>query len=221
MAEFIEKNPAAAIKVPQVGERTRTLHRSERVLVRRRAGSHLRRALLALEESACRPQEMRILEWDHIQPKTGPGQIAGNLADGKHWFELQDYKAKDRRSDRREARVIGITPRLGRLLDRLRRDNPDARGVIFPAPCGRAWTPNAFRCAFRRLRIQLDRAGLLDVRGLVPYTYRHTRATALARQLKNPLLLQRWMGHAKIETTAKYCHFSIEDVVAIGRRRWK
>lgn len=218
VAELVPRNPAAKVKVPRNGFRSRVLTRAERVIVRRNAHKSLRMASLAMEQTGCRPQELRSLTWEMIFPKPGPAAIAGNLGDGHHYFRLEDYKAKDRRREQWMPRVIPITPRLGRLLMRLRCRVESPTGVIFRSVTGRAWTPNGFRCAWRRLRLRLSALRLVDVNGLVPYLYRHTAATDLARSGISAHLLKEWMGHAKVETTARYCHFSIVDLLAIGRR---
>lgn len=221
VAELIPTNPAAKVYVPKNGRRTRVLIRSERVLIRKSCNKSLYRATLAMEETACRPQELRILTWEMIFPRVGTAAICPTMGNGRHWFQLSEYKGKDRRSDPSKPRIIAITPRLGRLLDRMRRHDPNAKGVIFLGPSGRPWTANAFRCQFRRLRAKLQRLGRVDTSGLVPYVYRHTRATELARSGASAHLLKEWMGHSKVETSAAYCHLQIEDVLALGRRRWK
>lgn len=221
VAELLPANPARAVKVPKNGQRSRVLLRAERVTIRRRCGAALRSAILAMEQTACRPQELRELTWEMIQPRSDTAQIAGTMGKGYHWFRLESYKSKERRSDQSTPRIIAIPPRLGRLLDRLKRAAGNAAGPIFKAPCGRAWTPNGFRCAFRRLRGKLDAAQVVNVVGLVPYLYRHTRATELARSGVNAVMLRDWMGHARVETTGRYCHFKEGDLSAIARRPWK
>lgn len=221
VAEMLPTNPARAVTVPKNGQRSRVLIRSERVLIRRHAERYLRRAILAMEQTACRPQEVRLLTWEMIFPKPGAAAIAGGMASGRHWFRLESFKSKERRSDQSKPRIIAIPPRLGKLLDRLRRAEPSPSGIIFKGPSGRAWTPNAFRCAFRRLRSKLAAGRKVDVSGLVPYLYRHTRATELARDGVNAHVLKEWMGHARVETTGRYTHFNEMDLGAIARRPWK
>lgn len=221
VAELLPRDPAANVRVPRNGQRSRVLSRLERVVIRRRCSPALRAALVALEETAMRPQELRALTWQCLFGPGGPARIRAALGDGRHWFQLEEYKGRNRRADGSRPRVIVITPRLGRLLERLARSDPPPTDHVFNSPSGRPWTANALRCAFRRLRSRLAQAGRVDSVGIVPYTYRHTRASALARDGVNAMLLKEWMGHSRVETTARYCHFALQEVSAIGRRRWK
>lgn len=220
-AEFIDESPTATIKPPKCGRRRRILNRRERVSVRRMSVRKLRDSILAIEESGCRPDEMRTVEWQHIQPTTWRVHGAHRLATGRYYFELDDFKAKDRMEDKSATRRIVITRRLGRLLARLWAKKPCASGKIFAGPSGKAWTSNALRCAFRRLRERLKDSEVIKPSGLVAYTYRHTKATNLARSGMSAHLLKEWLGHAQVSTAAVYCHFAIRDLLRWGSRRRK
>jgi integrase len=219
VAELLPANPAAHVRTPRLGRRCRVLSRAERVLIRRHCDRALYRALLAMEQTACRPQELRALTWSMVRGPAGHAVPGADLGDGRHYFELRDYKSRDRRADPTRPRIIPITPRLGRLLNRLRRAGRWSDDVIFRSSSGRPWSANALRCAFRRLRRRLQRERDIDLAGVVPYTYRHTRATDLARAGLNAHQLREWMGHTRVETTAVYCHLTVEDMLQIARRR--
>lgn len=218
-AEYLDESPTAKIKPPKCGRRRRTLNRRERVTIRRMIGRAFRDSILAIEESGCRPDEMRTVGWTHIKPTTWRVHGAHRLASGRYWFELEEFKARERREDRSATRKIVITRRLGRLLARLWASRPGSSGPIFVGPSGRSWTSNALRCAFRRLRASLEGSEIVKPAGLVAYVYRHTKATALARKGMSAHLLKEWLGHAKVETAAVYCHFAMRDLLRWGRRR--
>lgn len=48
----------------------------------------------------------------------------------------------------------------------------------------------------------------LNLKEKSPHCLRHSRATLLAGETKNFLLIQQWLGHTKQETTAQYIHLA-------------
>lgn len=102
-----------------------------------------------------------------------------------------------------------MSPRLWKLLCRLGRGLGELRGPILRSTSGRAWSANAYRCAFRRLRERLHN---VDRSGLVPYLYRHTKATELARGGVNARLLADFLGHASLDLLSWYVHPSEADL---------
>jgi len=109
MAELVERNPFRNVrKPPQIGRR-RIMSRREELRTLRRAHPRFREFLFAMRESMARPQEIRAVTWDdlHYSPAAG------------HFFALEEYKGRNRRSSPADVRIIPITPRLARLLARL------------------------------------------------------------------------------------------------------
>ncbi|MFL5181568.1 MAG: tyrosine-type recombinase/integrase, partial [Microvirga sp.] len=51
-------------------------------------------------------------------------------------------------------------------------------------------------------------------RGYRWHDNRHTRATRLLRRSGNLKMVQKLLGHQKIETTAKYAHVTMDDLRA-------
>ncbi len=62
----------------------------------------------------------------------------------------------------------------------------------------------------------LERAGC---RRLTPYSCRHTAATTLALENIPPSVLQKIMRHAKLSTTEKYIHVSIDPMLEAVNKR--
>jgi integrase len=221
-------NPAKKIKRPTPGQRTRTLTRAEQVLVRRHAPRHIRDLLTMMEETLARPQECRPLRWDEMR------------ADGKV-FALTEFKAKRRRKDGVAVRTLGITPRLRRLLVRLRRRmDPDfgrfvdGQGVEIPISPRRATQlarlrnpgihpeillgtkgqPLQTSHVCKSLRLIRAKLGLNKGEPVVFYTWRHTGGTRATRNGIRDARLAYLMGHSSTRTTAKYQHLDADDVIS-------
>lgn len=162
-AKIMDANPFKGVERPRLGIRKRILNDVERVALMRRSKPSYRRFLVALRETMARPQEVRELCWEEIAWEEKPRGIVAALRSGLAYFVLEEFKARDRRLDPDAPRVIPISPRLGRLLARLRTRCRVTEGRIFRNDREEDWTPNALRCRMRRLRkrvgIQRDRRG--------------------------------------------------------------
>jgi len=216
-AQAAELSPCEGIEVPRSGRRSRILSRLERVRLRRRAGVRLRALVVALEETACRPLEARQLAWEQLRTVGGVPLTRKVLEGGSAYFELVKYKGQSRRRDKTERRFIAISPRLGRLLWRMRSRLRNVTGSVFTSPSGRAWTANALRCAWRRLVTAVARIAAVDLVGLVPYLYRHTKATELAAQGTHGRLLADFLGHSGLEMQSVYVHLKPADLCQVLR----
>lgn len=217
VAKWIKKNPFKGIHVPKSGRRTRLLTKLEWVMMRRRSGEASRRAILASQETASRPEEVRKFRWEWIHSTKGDPLSKESLTGGFSYFVLTNYKGRSRRSDPNKPRVIPISPRLGRLLWRMRSRMSVFAGLVFLSHRGREWTANGWRCAWRRLRERLAAKHGVNPVGLVPYLARHTKATDLARKGNNARLLADFLGHATLEMTSWYIHSSADDLCAMLR----
>lgn len=207
--ELIDRNPFATIKRPRPGRRRRILGRDELLRLLRAAAPDFRAFLLAMRETIARPQEIRGLRWELLRWDAALQTREQALIAGDARFELQDYKARERRADPDAPRVILVSARLGRLLTRLAARGEHADGFIFRNSEKRPWSSNAVRLRVKRLRrrTKLER----DSRGelLVAYTLRHSGATAATINGVPDRVLAELMGHTSTRTTARYQHLSI------------
>ena len=115
----------------------------------RRSGAPMRRLLLALDWTLCRPGELAKLKWEHIHVE-------------QHVAILPDHKTK--RTGK--PKIIALIPKMLRLLDWLQQQsNSDC---VFMNSRGRPWTQTAI--AQRMVHIR-ERASLGN--DVVAYTMRH------------------------------------------------
>lgn len=80
---------------------------------------------------------------------------------------------------------------------------------LFPG-CGNEWLRRPW-AIIRHLM------GKDDDPQFVPHMLRHTCATRLSQAGVSLTLIKEWMGHTTIQTTARYAHFSPEDLRAAAR----
>ena len=194
-------NPFNRVTRPRAGQRSAVLDQADEIRLRRRANPALRAMLLALILTGARPGELRALRWSDYRL-------------GRHpHFILAAFKARDRRGDRRQVRILPVVPRLARLLERLRRRGPARSAPVFRNAEGQAWTGDALARAFRRLRRRFDLA-----EDLVPYSLRHTAATRATSAGVRDRVLAELLGHTSTRTTARYQHPEAADLHRAARR---
>jgi integrase len=225
---LVNANPARKLKLPPTGQRTRTFSRRELVVLKRRARRHIRDLVLMMEHTFARPQECRPMCWRHIRE------------DGAA-FVLTDFKAKRRRKDNLAVRVIAITPRLARLLERLRRRQSPDFGVFVgsdgqPIPIsprrakqlarlrlgageypeillGTTGKPLTTGPVCKSIRLLREKLGMDKGEPIVLYTCRHTSGTRMTRDGRNQAEIANAMGHASQRTTERYQHLTGDDVI--------
>lgn len=214
-------NPLEGMRKQTTGKRLRILSQPEAIALLRGTCPAFRRFLLALRESIARPQEIRAVRWIDIrQPGGAPADSAAIYA-GRSFFLIEDGKGFNRRTDQSSVRIVPISPRLGRLLLRLRAADASEATPLFRNSRGKPWSANAVRCRLRRLR---GRAGVTaDARGenVVAYSWRHTGATAAAAAGLRDFTLAQILGHASPRTTARYVHLQAADALDACKRLWE
>ncbi len=211
-AGLLDTNPIARVKQPSKGMRRRILQPRECVKLLRAVKQDFRRLLIAYRETMARPAELRRATWADVQTDVPDLSIDNALRRGRACIVLYEFKDRTSRRDATAPRVILLSPRVCRLLLRLRIHGVRQTRQIFTTAAGRAWTPNAVRCRFRRLRAKLliER----DARGetIVPYTFRHTGATWAAAAGVRDRVLADVLGHVETKTTARYQHLLLEHL---------
>lgn len=220
-AGIIEANQLARVKGPRKGYRRRILAPNEAAKILRATTPDLRRLLLAYRETYARPQELRLATWEDIQGDDPTKTVRQALEECRAAIVLYEFKDGAKRIDQERPRVILLSPRVCRLLVRLYDRAVNRSGPIFRTARGRAWTSNALRCRFRRLRSRLSLRR--DKRGeqIVPYTFRHSGATNAAAKGVRDRLLADVLGHIETKTTARYCHLQLEHLRAAMRNVWR
>ncbi len=217
-AGLLKQNPFAKVRAPGRNQRKRILTPQEIQRFIHRCRPRPRAFLLALRETLARPQEIRALQWDDLQPEQPATPLEEALPAGRAVFVLHDFKDRARRRDPDAPRVLLVTRRLGRLLLRLRGEEATPEGAVFQNSHGKPWTKNAVRCLMRRLRKRLgyDR----DKRGehIVAYTFRHSTATLAASKGIVDRVLADLLGHVETRTTARYQHLNVGHIRAAMAR---
>lgn len=215
-ARLIDVNPLAGMRKVPRGRRLRVLPPADLVRLCRAASRKFREFVIALQETFARPHEMRNADWQSLRTAGLQSAEDDDLTAGRAFLFFDRFKGDRRRRDSTAVRVIPISPRLGRLLVRLRRRDDRLHGHILLNNRGTPWSVNAVRCAFRRLRA---RAGLVaDGRGenVVAYSLRHSGATAAVVAGVPIADLAGALGHSDIRMTYRYVHLSpafLADVV--------
>jgi integrase len=203
---IVAVNPFADVKRPPLGNRRRVLNRREVIALQRGSDRTFRPFVLALIETAARPQEIRSVRWDQLRDENGLAAVPSALARPGGWLELTEFKARTRRRNPNAVRVLFLTDRFRRLLARLWQRAKDRNGEIFLNSVGNLWNRNSLRCRMRRLR---DRLGMMpDSSGekIVLYTLRHSAATDMAAGGIGEHALADVLGHTSTRTTQRYVH---------------
>jgi integrase len=203
-AGILTTNPVAHVPKPALGQRNRVLDRREQLRALRGANPEFRAFLMCLRESMARPQEVRELIWPELVTHSS----------GLPYICRNEFKSRKRRKNPNVKRIIPITPRLERLLARLRRHCPTSMGRVFKNTQGEHWTGNAVRIAMAELRERVGLVGGDDQESVVCYTWRHTAITAATARGLRDRILADLTGHASTRTTARYQHVQAGDLLA-------
>jgi integrase/recombinase XerD len=113
-----------------------------------------------------------------------------------------------KRRKRGHFRAVPIPDVLVKLLGQLKTEGPSERIWAFSRPTG-----------YRLIKDCMARAGIVGVMAS-PKGLRHGVAVACLTQ-KIPLpTVQKWLGHARLETTAIYLDVSGEEERELAKRLW-
>ncbi|MCI0637978.1 MAG: tyrosine-type recombinase/integrase [Gemmataceae bacterium] len=172
----------------------------------------LKRMLVFLRHTGCRPIEARELRWNQIDWKT---KVA----------RLVDHKT---RAWTGQPRIIGLPPIVLRMLERLRQRRnkrprrrkgcrvkivPDATEHVFLNSDGTPWTRTTFARHFRR---HAAKAGLPT--RISCYCLRHGFAVRAVLQDVNPKAVADVMGHKDTRMVEQvYAHTTRQDAGNIAR----
>jgi integrase len=181
----IEKNPIAHMEKPTCSVRDRILDDSERKLILSSVRDQtFRDLLLALQESGARPGEIANLTAANVNLD------AGTIV----WFTHKTGKKT------KKPRVIYMTPLLRKIIKR-RLALTKEGGYLFVGRKGNPWTRSAFYSRFRRLR-ELHP----ELKGVVPYSFRHSYCTDALEHGIPDATVAELMGHTS--TTMVHKHYA-------------
>lgn len=145
-----------------------------------------------LAYTGCRVSEALALAPEHLDRETG----------------RVIFRTLKRR--KRVFRAVPVPPELMNALHRL-------AGGRRPATPLWGWCRQT---AWRRVKAVMRAAGIHGVQAM-PKGLRHGFGIANAEQNVPPALTQRWMGHARLETTAIYQHAVGREEQAFAKRLWR
>ncbi len=136
--------------------------------------------LIALYETGCRPQELRIIENTNFD------------RGGKRWI-IPKEKAKGKKKDR----IIALTPSIVEICERLAAKYPV--GSIFRNSKNRSWTHNALDLRFTHLS---EKVGFK----VIPYMIRHTFASRGKANGMDSSSVATLMGNSPAMVDGTYAH---------------
>lgn len=126
------------------------------------------------------------------------------------------------RLDRGTGRIVFRTLKRRRVHHRAVPVPPElmiALDALSVRPDDLIW-PWCRQTAWRRVKSVMEAAGIADAQAM-PKALRHGFGVANAEENVPPALTQRWMGHARLETTAIYQQAIDEEERGFARRLWR
>lgn len=111
-----------------------------------------------------------------------------------------------------EARIVPMGDQVQTLLTkRSQRDADHAKGdLVFPNAAGDFMDPSTLRREYERARDEVRKSDA-DIPAATFHQLRHTFGTQCAKNSIAILSIQRWMGHADINTTMRYLSWAPQD----------
>jgi integrase len=203
-AKLLKESPLAGVKRPPKRKRKRILEPTEReLLLSKIKDEAFRQFVFAMLETGCRPGEVMAVTANHVS------------RDCSNWT-FDEHKT----DNTGEARVVYLTPAMQELTRKLVERHPE--GPIFRMYRGKksakdkynravlgtkvAWTYNALRCRFKRLRENCP-----ELHGITSYVLRHTFTTqALINGVPVPVV-SALLGHKSIKMVDE--HYNHTDQV--------
>lgn len=185
---MISENPLRSLRKPPSVSRDRILTPKEREeLFAAIKDQQFRDFVFALQETGCRPSEVRKVTAENVSLEHGV------------WI-LQHHKTRKKTG---QPRVIYLTEPMIELTKRLMVRNP--QGPLFRGPRGnKPFSKNGVRCRFRRLRQKLP-----HLKGVISYTYRHSYATDALERGVPVATVAELIGHKDLRMIANhYGHLS-------------
>lgn len=182
---LIEKNPLAKVRRPPPGRREILVPDGSHQKLLRATDREFRRVLRVMRATGCRPIEVRTVTAREV-----------NLDLGAWVFPVGHPANKTGRKTGRP-RITYLPGKVQRLVRALVKRYPS--GPLFRNRKGKAWTGNAVRLRWKRLR---EKLGLPE--GICSYAYRHTFTTeGLARGVEVATMAEL-LGHQDLRMISQH-----------------
>ena len=120
----------------------------------------------------------------------------------------------------RRGELLGLTPeniqgrwiRLWKTKTKTPRSVPLTNDALEALRDYKGWTIdiNDLRRVWDKLRTEM---GLSDDKDFVLHSLRHTKATRMLSKTQNIAMVQKLLGHKKVQTTLRYAHISDDDLL--------
>lgn len=178
---------------------------------RRREGEHRIRYLSEDEEKAFF-EAMERLGYEQAMKDAVMCLLYTGFRLGELWrievrdIDFQNWTITTWKTKSNRPRTIPVVDKLKPILTRRRHEITGGR--IFPF--NNMW----LRTRWDRVR---ELMGMSDDEQFVPHMLRHTCATRLARAGVPMSDIKEWMGHASIQTTMRYVHFSPSSLLGAAK----
>jgi integrase len=174
---YIAHSPVAKLRKPKAKHRETILSADQCQLILDESASDFFDFVALLLETGVRPGEVRTVEARHV-----------NTEQGLWVFPPAEHKTGRKTS---KPRIVYLSANALEITKRLVERHPT--GPLLRNSRGKAWTKNAVRCRFRRLRRRLADKLPPD---LCAYLFRHTFATRALEHGLDSVTVAELMGHA-------------------------
>lgn len=187
---LIGSNPIKHVKKPAIRRRERLVTAEEKLqILAAIKDQSFKNFVFAMQETGARPSEVANVTASDC-----------NLKDGV-WI-LRKHKTVKKVA---KPRVIYLTPAMLELTEKLIATCPD--GPLFRNTRGKAFTKNAIRCRFRRIRKNHP-----NLAGVVAYCYRHSFATNALVNGVGIAQISELLGHTSAVMVLKHYSHLAENI---------
>ncbi len=181
---YIDRSPLAHMRKPGCGRKEQIVTAEQyQALLAWSRDQNFKDLVSVIWETGCRPQEALRIEARHV-----------DLA-GQRWvFPASESKGK------KSARTVYLTPAAAKITERLMAEHPT--GALFRNADGRAWTPYATNCRFRRAKRKIGVK-------VSCYALRHTWVNRMLLKGVDAFTVGHLAGHSDPSMLARhYAHLS-------------
>lgn len=198
--DFLAKDPTTKLRIPRIIEKPRESFTEDEAhkIVTFALDYPYRRvavAVIVLLFTGMRKGELLGLKWDDLTDYSVTIRRGVYLERGK--AKVEEYRVKTSNS----LRSLPLMPEVAHLVQSL----PHQGEFVFGTRNGTLWHPRNFNRDFDQFfkALQFEYP---EVRRLCPHSCRHSFATLTLEAGADVRVVQQILGHANINTTARYTH---------------